>query len=48
MADRKIKTDRLVLVEGKYDRIKLDSMLDALIIPVNSMFVDFTAIQGVP
>lgn len=42
MADRKIKTDRLVLVEGKYDRIKLDSMLDALIIPVNgfSIFSD--------
>ena len=42
MADRKIKTGRLVLVEGKYDRIKLDSVLDALIIPVNgfSIFSD--------
>ena len=27
-----IKTDRAVIVEGKYDKIKLQSVLDAVII----------------
>ncbi len=31
----KIKTDKIVLVEGKYDKIKLDSILDATVIAVN-------------
>lgn len=30
-----IKTDYAVIVEGKYDKIKLDSLLDALIIPTD-------------
>ncbi len=31
----KIKIDEIVLVEGKYDKIKLDSLLDATVIAVN-------------
>lgn len=31
----KIKIDELVIVEGKYDKIKLDSLLEATIISVN-------------
>ncbi len=31
----KIKIDKIVLVEGKYDKIKLDSLLDATVIAVN-------------
>ena len=38
----KIKLKQIVVTEGKYDVIKLDSILDALIIPVNgfSIFKD--------
>ena len=37
-----LKTDRLVIVEGKYDKIKLDNILDALIITTDgfSIFKD--------
>lgn len=31
----KIKIDEIVIVEGKYDKIKLDSLLDATVIAVN-------------
>ena len=31
----KIKIDKIVLVEGRYDKIKLDSILDATVIAVN-------------
>ena len=31
----KIKIDRIVLVEGRYDKIKLDSLLDATVIAVD-------------
>ncbi len=31
----KIKIDEIVLVEGRYDKIKLDSLLDATVISVN-------------
>lgn len=31
----KIKIDRIVIVEGRYDKIKLDSILDATVIAVN-------------
>lgn len=31
----KIKIDEIVIVEGKYDKIKLDSLLDATVISVN-------------
>lgn len=31
----KIKIERIVLVEGRYDKIKLDSILDATVIAVN-------------
>ncbi len=31
----KIKIDEIVIVEGKYDKIKLDSLLDASVISVN-------------
>lgn len=31
----KIKLERAVIVEGKYDKIKLESFVDALIIPTN-------------
>ncbi len=34
-----IKTDYAVIVEGKYDKIKLDSLLDALIIPTDGFGV---------
>lgn len=38
----KIKINQIIVVEGKYDAIKLDSIVDALIIPVNgfSIFKD--------
>ena len=38
----KIKLNQIVVVEGKYDAIKLDSIVDGLIIPVNgfSIFKD--------
>ncbi len=38
----KIRLSQIVVVEGKYDAIKLDSIIDALIIPVNgfSIFKD--------
>ena len=38
----KIKVSQIVVVEGKYDAIKLDSIIDGLIIPVNgfSIFSD--------
>ena len=38
----KIKLEQAVLVEGRYDKIKLDSLLDALVIPVHgfSIFTD--------
>ena len=38
----KIKVSQVVVVEGKYDAIKLDSIIDGLIIPVNgfSVFTD--------
>ena len=38
----KIKVSQIVVVEGKYDAIKLDSIIDGLIIPVNgfSVFTD--------
>lgn len=38
----KIKLNQIVVVEGKYDAIKLDSIIDGLIIPVNgfSIFKD--------
>ena len=37
-----IKTDRVVIVEGKYDKIKLENIIDAAIIPTNgfSLFKD--------
>ena len=37
-----IHTNRLVIVEGKYDKIRLESVLDAIIIPTNgfSIFKD--------
>ncbi|MBQ8604491.1 MAG: HAD-IA family hydrolase [Oscillospiraceae bacterium] len=35
----KIKVSQLVVVEGKYDAIKLDSIIDGLIIPVNGFSV---------
>ena len=35
----KIKVRQIVVVEGKYDAIKLDSILDGLIIPVNGFSV---------
>lgn len=35
----KIKTDYVVIVEGKYDRIKLSSFLDALIIETNGFSI---------
>lgn len=37
-----LKTDRLVIVEGKYDKIKLESVIDALIITTDgfSIFKD--------
>ena len=35
----KIKVSQVVVVEGKYDVIKLDSILDGLIIPVNGFSV---------
>lgn len=35
----KIKLNQVVVVEGKYDAIKLDSILDRLIIPVNGFSV---------
>lgn len=37
-----IYTNRLVIVEGKYDKIRLESVLDAIIIPTNgfSIFKD--------
>ena len=31
----KIKIDKIVLVEGRYDKIKLDSILDATVIAVD-------------
>ncbi|MEG1863640.1 MAG: toprim domain-containing protein, partial [Oscillospiraceae bacterium] len=38
----KIKVNQIIVVEGKYDAIKLDSILEGLIIPVNgfSVFTD--------
>ncbi|MEG0091360.1 MAG: toprim domain-containing protein, partial [Oscillospiraceae bacterium] len=38
----KIKVNQVVVVEGKYDAIKLDSIIEGLIIPVNgfSIFKD--------
>ena len=38
----KIKIGQVIVVEGKYDAIKLDSFVDGLIIPVNgfSIFKD--------
>ncbi len=38
----KIKVNQIVVVEGKYDAIKLDSIIDGIIIPVNgfSIFKD--------
>ena len=38
----KIKVSQVIVVEGKYDAIKLDSFVDGLIIPVNgfSIFKD--------
>ena len=38
----KIKISQIIVVEGKYDAIKLDSFVDGLIIPVNgfSIFKD--------
>ena len=30
--DKRLKIDRLVIVEGKYDKIKLDSVIDAEIL----------------
>ncbi|MBE6818747.1 MAG: DUF4093 domain-containing protein [Ruminococcaceae bacterium] len=37
-----IRTNRLVIVEGKYDKIKLESIIDAIIIPTHgfSIFKD--------
>ncbi len=35
----KIKVSQIVVVEGKYDAIKLDSIIDGLIIPVNGFSV---------
>ena len=35
----KIKVNQIVVVEGKYDAIKLDSIIDGLIIPVNGFSV---------
>lgn len=35
----KIKVNQVVVVEGKYDAIKLDSIIDGLIIPVNGFSV---------
>ena len=35
----KIKVSQVVVVEGKYDAIKLDSIIDGLIIPVNGFSV---------
>ena len=35
----KIKTDKVILVEGKYDKIKLSSFLDATIITTNGFSV---------
>ena len=35
----KIKVNEVVVVEGKYDAIKLDSIIDGLIIPVNGFSV---------
>lgn len=35
----KIKVSQIVVVEGKYDAIKLDSIVDGLIIPVNGFSV---------
>lgn len=35
----KIKVEQLVVVEGKYDAIKLDSIIDGLIIPVHGFCV---------
>ncbi|MBR2502939.1 MAG: toprim domain-containing protein, partial [Oscillospiraceae bacterium] len=35
----KIKISQIIVVEGKYDAIKLDSFVDALIIPVNGFSV---------
>lgn len=34
-----IKTDKAVIVEGKYDKIKLESVLDAVIIPTDGFSV---------
>ena len=34
-----IHTSRLVIVEGKYDKIKLESVLDALILPTNGFSI---------
>lgn len=35
----KIKTDKVILVEGKYDKIKLESLVDATIITTNGFSV---------
>ena len=34
-----IKTDRVVIVEGKYDKIKLSSILDAVIIETDGFAI---------
>ena len=34
-----IKTDRVVIVEGKYDKIKLDSILDAVVIETDGFAI---------
>lgn len=36
---KKLKVSQIVVVEGKYDAIKLDSIIDGLIIPVNGFSV---------
>lgn len=35
----RIKTDKVIIVEGKYDKIKLSSFIDATIIPTNGFSV---------
>lgn len=35
MTDKMIKLEQAVIVEGKYDKIKLSSIIDAVIIPTN-------------
>ena len=36
---KKIHVSQIVVVEGKYDAIKLDSIIDGIIIPVNGFSV---------